>query len=595
MLLSPKRMIVNQKFSILFLFLCVSFQKLAQSFNVANNHNRRVRTNTCPLFVKQNENALGEPESLSTVTNVDVSEDKEEKILMSPGMIATNMTFPKRNGYTMPTGKKIGYSAFLENEPKWLRKLRGETSDDFELDEDGYGDIQRRRSSSFKRAIKFPLKFASRVFSKKPVEPGTLILVRHGESEWNKNKTFTGWADPDLTEQGRREVEHAARLLMAGGYKIDVVFTSRLKRAIRSVWILLQELNEVYLPVFKSWRLNERMYGALTGLSKTETAEKLGKELVQEWRGSLRSRPPALKPKDTYWPGRERRYADLTDNEIPLTESLLDCMERTFPLWEKKIKYELGKGRNVMVVAHANTLRGLVKTIDNIGDAEIQDVAIPTGIPIIYKFDQQLNAIPPKQEDHAVSQIHMNALFLEKPGILKEALKFEKEWRKAVPGYDETMSRHKRPMTYFERSLYKLNATRELGEYASGYAREYFDENAPLEDDGNDGNYGRPMVLSESEVWDEGIKELEKGDQFDPDGPLFHESERETNLMEENTAFAELSPSIYTPPCVTSIPSAAVFGNNDGTPVRRDSVIVIIRHGKTQHNKLGLFTGWVRR
>jgi 2,3-bisphosphoglycerate-dependent phosphoglycerate mutase len=280
---------------------------------------------------------------------------------------------PEINGYSMPSGQKTyGYSAFLErNQPFWQTWFPEKKDED--MDEDGYSDMRRRKRSILKRALRVPMKAANRVFSKKPVkEPGTLILVRHGESEWNKNKTFTGWADPDLTEQGRREVEHAARLLMEGGYKIDVVFSSRLKRAIRSVWILLQEFNQVYIPVFKSWRLNERMYGALTGLCKTETADLLGQELVQEWRGSLRSRPPALKVNDPYWPGRDRKYADLTIDQIPLTESLYDCMERTIPLWEQKIKYELEQGRTVMVVAHANTLRGLVKTIDNIGDAEIQ-------------------------------------------------------------------------------------------------------------------------------------------------------------------------------------------------------------------------------
>jgi len=191
-------------------------------------------------------------------------------------------------------------------------------------------------------------------------------------------QTFTGWADPDLSPQGYREVEYAARLLLEGGYDIDMIFTSRLTRAIRSTWVLLQELNQVYLPVFKSWRLNERHYGALQGLCKAETAEQLGTELVQEWRGSLRTRPPAVMPGDAYWPGQERRYADLPTEDIPLTESLLDCMERTVPIWETKISQQLQRGRNVLVVAHANTLRGLVKIIDGIGDDEIQEVAIPS-------------------------------------------------------------------------------------------------------------------------------------------------------------------------------------------------------------------------
>ena len=142
------------------------------------------------------------------------------------------------------------------------------------------------------------------------------------------------------------------------------MFTSRLKRAIKSAWILLQEMNECYIPVYKSWRLNERMYGALTGLSKRGTAEKLGSDLVQSWRGSLYARPPALKPSDPYWPGRDRKYFDLSPSQIPLTESLHDCMLRTAPVWESKIARELKAGRTVMVVAHANTLRGLVKTID---------------------------------------------------------------------------------------------------------------------------------------------------------------------------------------------------------------------------------------
>jgi hypothetical protein len=169
---------------------------------------------------------------------------------------------PEINGYSMPKDQRIGYSAFLErDEPRWLKKVffRRKVADK-DMDEDGYADMQLRKGSVIDQALKYPYKAAKRMLFPKKVEPGTLILVRHGESLWNKNKTFTGWADPDLTDQGRREVEHAARLLMEGGYTIDVVFTSRLKRAIRSVWIILQEMNKVYLPVFKSWRLNEVSY-----------------------------------------------------------------------------------------------------------------------------------------------------------------------------------------------------------------------------------------------------------------------------------------------------------------------------------------------
>ena len=280
--------------------------------------------------------------------------------------------------------------------------------------------------------------------------------------------------------------------------------------------------------------------------------------------------------------------------QIPLTESLLDCMERTFPLWEKKIKYELMNGRNVLVVAHANTLRGLVKTIDDIGDTEIQEVAIPTGIPIVYKFDKEMKSVPPSKEEDAISQVHMNGRFLEKPGLLKEALKREDEWSNKVPGYTGTMSRHKTPMTGLERSLYKLAAVRELGEWAT----EFIDIDAIPEDDGSDGNMGRPIRLSEDEVWEKGIQELERGGQFDPDTTVFHGAENKdvasgaALTSNDLTSGEKIGVTLYNNPCVTSMPSATVLRHPDNVPIRREGVIVIIRHGKTQHNKLGLFTGW---
>lgn len=197
----------------------------------------------------------------STVQRWTATSENEQ---MLPELDEENLPMPEINGYSMPLGQKQnGYSAFLDREKpaSWLSRWRAKPAAnnyDYEMDEDGYAGLQRSRSK-LKQMARLPLNFARKVMRPSTKEPGLLILVRHGESEWNRNKTFTGWADPDLTEQGKREVEHAARLLMEGGYKIDVVFTSRLKRAIRSVWILLQEFNEVYLPVFKSWRLNERM------------------------------------------------------------------------------------------------------------------------------------------------------------------------------------------------------------------------------------------------------------------------------------------------------------------------------------------------
>mmetsp|Transcript_21216 Transcript_21216/g.44552 ORF Transcript_21216/g.44552 Transcript_21216/m.44552 type:complete len:911 (-) Transcript_21216:2083-4815(-) len=467
----------------------------------------------------------------------------------------------------------------------------GTTFDDNEMDEDGYYDMfggtKRGLIAGFiRQIIKTPYKVLFGAY--RSVEPGTLILVRHGESLWNANKTFTGWADPDLSPQGYREVEHAARLLLEGGYKVDVAFTSRLTRAIRSTWILLRELNEVYLPVFKSWRLNERMYGALTGLSKTETAERLGAELVQQWRGSLRSRPPPLNPRDTFYPGRDRRHADLSPSQIPLTESLLDCMERTKPVWMDKISYELACGRNVLVVAHANTLRGLVKIIDGIGDDEIQDIAIPTGIPIVYKFDKNLNPIPPSSDQKTVTQLHMRGVFLEKPGLLKQAIKREQEWCANVPDYDKIMKRKNSAMTPLERSLSKLEAERNLGKWAG----QFIDESAE-EDDGTD---GKLTLIEQDKVWATGIHEIEDGEYFDPDHAAFKEGHTNrnsnVNMVEVETPNAPIFNSKSLNPCVQAFPASLSVPGIGPTPVNRDALIVMIRHGKTENNKLGLFTGW---
>jgi len=511
------------------------------------------------------------------------------------------------------------YERFLSSKKKKKKTRRRmvlwkESQKSKEEDEDGYAAMMKRRQS-WKSAVILP--FANRIanFLLSPTssiygtsnynnnrEVGKLILIRHGESEWNKNKTFTGWADPDLSQQGCREVEYAARLLLEGGYNIDVVFTSRLQRAIRSTWILLGEINQLFLPVFKSWRLNERNYGALTGLCKMETAQRLGVQLVQSWRGSLKSRPPPLDPlTSVYWPGNDRRYSDLSEYQIPKTESLMDCMERTRPLWEDKISYELRMGRNVLVVAHANTLRGLVKIIDNIGDEDIQQVSIPTGIPIVYKFQTNSGSNSPLRpeppSDTALSQTHMSGIFLEKPGMLKEALKREKEWIENVPGYSESMNRSKTPMTALERSLSKLAAEKEL----KNWAGQFVDYQKLLqEDDGTDG--GHMGNLLQSNVI---INKLLQSNDYRED-------------IRNNTSTTAASPNMITRNdlCVVSPPQGATGGTpphdangktksttgdslagsvstaGAAAPIRRDPTIVLIRHGKTEHNKLGLFTGW---
>lgn len=342
------------------------------------------------------------------------------------------------------------------------------------------------------------------------------------------------------------------------------------------------------------------MYGALTGLSKTDTAEKLGANIVQDWRNSLRSRPPALSTSHPFWPGKDRNYADLSSDQIPKTESLEDCMLRTTPVWEQKVSYEIQNGKTVMVVAHANTLRGLIKTIDGISDDDIREVAVPTGIPIIYKFDKNMKSIPPDGDRQTASQLHMKGLFLEKPGLLQEALKKEAEWSKSVPGYNSTMIRTKTPMTTLERSLFKLKAARELSEWAG----QFIDPDAIPEDDGNDGNMGRPMQLVDDAersipTAKDGFSErsgdkLISGEKTDPEALEIRSSGSEIPSSDKDKKEEQpvLFAPLYNSPCVSSLPSASILPGIGNVPIRRDSVIVIIRHGKTEHNKLGLFTGW---
>ena len=347
-------------------------------------------------------------------------------------------------------------------------------------------------------------------------------------------------------------------------------------------------MNQLYLPEFKSWRLNERMYGALTGLCKKETAEQVGLELVQNWRGSLKSRPPKLTVRDTYWPGRDRRYSDLPAEQIPLTESLFDCMARTEPVWEEKIKWELRRGRNVMVVSHANTLRGLVKLIDGIGDKEIQEVALPTGIPIVYKFDKLMNPVKSKGNKY-LSQKHMRGVFLEKPGILNAALKKEKEWCENVPGYNKTMARSNNGLSSLERSLTKLNAEKELREWAA----QTIDINDIEEDDGSDGNQGKPINF-EDQVWEMGLQMNRDANSNSTSGSDLVSA---INDMQENGDAKSdeeqtIKPVLITNnPCMEAFPSQSMIPGFGDVPTRRDPVVVLIRHGKTQHNKLGLFTG----
>ena len=220
-----------------------------------------------------------------------------------------------------------------------------------------------------------------------------LVLLRHGESVWNKENRFTGWTDVDLSEQGKAEAAEAGRTLKRESYVFDLAHTSVLKRAIRTLWIVLDEMDLMWIPEYWSWRLNERHYGALQGLDKAETAERHGMEQVQIWRRSYDVRPPALSPDDERHPGRDPRYRGVLPSELPLTESLKDTIARFLPYWNETIAPDVASGKRVLITAHGNSLRALVKHLDRLSDREIVDLNIPTGIPLVYELEDDLTAI----------------------------------------------------------------------------------------------------------------------------------------------------------------------------------------------------------
>jgi len=220
-----------------------------------------------------------------------------------------------------------------------------------------------------------------------------IVLLRHGESTWNKENRFTGWTDVDLSEKGKEEAKKAGQTLKREGFLFDIAYTSVLKRAIRTLWIVLDEMDLMWIPVIRNWRLNERHYGALQGLNKSETAQKYGDAQVKIWRRSYDIQPPALDKNDERYPGKDPRYKELNENELPLTECLKDTVERFVPYWEDVIAPTVKSGKKVIIAAHGNSLRALVKYLDNVSDEEIVELNIPTGIPLIYELTEDLKAI----------------------------------------------------------------------------------------------------------------------------------------------------------------------------------------------------------
>ncbi len=221
----------------------------------------------------------------------------------------------------------------------------------------------------------------------------TLILLRHGQSTWNLENRFTGWTDVGLTEQGMEEAHSAGKLLREGGYVFDEAFTSVLRRAIKTLWIALEELGQEWIPVTRAWELNERHYGALQGLNKSETAEKFGEAQVKIWRRSYDTPPPALETTDERHPRFDARYASLTPEQLPATESLKTTLERVLPYWHGVLAPAVQSGKRVLLVAHGNSIRALVKYLDHISDAEITELNIPTGVPLVYELDEAMQPL----------------------------------------------------------------------------------------------------------------------------------------------------------------------------------------------------------
>lgn len=220
-----------------------------------------------------------------------------------------------------------------------------------------------------------------------------LVLIRHGQSVWNLENRFTGWTDVDLSENGLEEARQAGRILKENGYVFDIAYTSVLKRAIRTLWIVLHEMDLMWIPVHKSWRLNERHYGALQGLNKAETAAKYGEEQVHIWRRSVDVRPPALDKEDERYEAEDPRYKDLAEGEFPLTENLDDTVERVLKYWHETIAPAIKSGQRIIMAAHGNTIRALVKYLDDIPSDGIVSLNIPTGIPLVYELDDNLKPI----------------------------------------------------------------------------------------------------------------------------------------------------------------------------------------------------------
>jgi len=378
-----------------------------------------------------------------------------------------------------------------------------------------------------------PLSFITSTINKRPV--GRLILVRHGESEMNANLSFTGWIDTDITERGKREMEHAARLLTERGYTdVDLVYTSILKRSIRSSWVLLKEINQIFRPVYKSWRLNQRMYGAIEGMSRDLLINELGEEKVEEYRNNIFVRPPPMSSNHPYWHLDERKYEKIRD-ELPLSESIADCFDRVVPLYKDEIVPELMAGKTVMVVGHLHSIRGIMKYIDNLSNEEIEKVVIPNGSPVVYKFNRDMS--PVKQPD-AIGSI--SSSFLEDKKIVNLMIEKEKKWGTGAANEIKGL------YSLIDYSTSSLMATG-LNPISQVLSK-LNEERANLESHSNETNVEIPVEVKSN------VTILVDSSSPASSRPIQKKKYKNTKL--------------------------------------EGPFVIFIRHGKTEYNKLGIFTGW---
>ena len=469
------------------------------------------------------------------------------------------------------------------------REARKEVEFEFEnTDENDNGDVSiwfkpiRKVKKAVRKAVRTVKRKANK--NRKTKKPGALILVRCVQSTFNENHTFTGWLDPPITEEGVQECGRIGRILVAEGFDdLDVVYTSRLQRSVSTAWNVLETMGSLFIPVKKTFRLNNRMYGALEGLSKEETVQEFGPTVVDAWRNSLKARPPPLSKADPAHPRFDRKYSDLPEDKIPDTESLLECQDRARQLWEYQIRDDIAQGKNVLVVAHRDSIRGLCTAIDNVQDEkDISNIDVPRGVPLLYRFDHNMDPIVPSHKKKKSSGLEegtptiTNATFLEKPENLELALIKNDQWQfnpSFLVGKEDAdgsgRNDRNRRVSSLSESLEKLRDTDPSVTSVDEVNDEVNDENT----------ISRQESAPVAERWADDPCEFEEYDFFD--------AEVEAPIA---VPVVPLSSSLNDD---KTTPALSSGGQVTVTPKSKDGpFVVLIRHGRTPHNNMQLFTGW---